>query len=105
MNLSSFLQEDNGKFSATRLALLVWSIGLLGVWAAGSIYNVFWGSTHNFLELPPSTITLVGLLMAGKVVQKYEEKPTTETPPQGTTPLPTVKEQTKGSTQTASAVA
>jgi len=53
----------------------VWSIGLLGVWVAVNIYSVFTGSTHNLMELPSSTITLVGLLMAGKVVQKYEEKP------------------------------
>ncbi len=76
MNLSTFLQEDNGKLSATRLVLLVWVIGLLVVWTAGSIHNIYLGdSDATLLELPTSTITLVGILMAGKVVQKYEEKP------------------------------
>lgn len=99
MNLAKFLQEDNGKLSATRLVLLLWVIGLLGVWVAGSIHNIYLGQA--LVELPTSTITLVGILTAGKVVQKYEEKPGVATEPD-TTSTATVKGQPAGSTQPAS---
>jgi hypothetical protein len=105
MNLSTFLQEDNGKLSATRLVLLVWVLGLLGVWAAGSLHNIYLGDMGPaLLELPPSTITIVGILMAGKVVQKYEEKPGMM-PSNTPAPDSVVKKQAEGNAQPASVTA
>jgi hypothetical protein len=75
MNISEFLQEDNGKRSVTRLVLLLWAIGMLAVWVVGSFHHIYFGLGEGLLELPASTITLLGLLIAGKVVQKHEEQP------------------------------
>jgi hypothetical protein len=70
MKLYEFLQEDNGNFSSTRLAFLLWTIGVLIVWSITSLH-----STTGLAVLPESIVIIIGLLMTGKVVQKFEEKP------------------------------
>ena len=102
MNISKFLQEDNGKPSATRFGLLVWVIGLLVVWATGSIHNIYFAQTPELLEIPTSAITLVGFLIGAKVVQKYEEQPGAGAA-DNTTPSPAAKGVTERSAQPAKA--
>lgn len=68
MKIMEFLQEDNGSFSATRLAFLLWLIGVLATWIFISIKN------SSLTTIPDSVITLIGILMTGKVVQKFGEK-------------------------------
>jgi hypothetical protein len=67
--LSEFLQEDNGGFSATRLAFLLWVVGVLVVWIIDSI------SSKTLERIDPSVTAILGILMTGKVVQKFGEKP------------------------------
>ncbi len=67
MKLQQFLQEDNGRFSATRLAFLFWSIGVLVVWITISLYQ------HTLSDLPQSIYLIIGMLMSGKVIQKFGE--------------------------------
>jgi hypothetical protein len=66
-----FFQEDNGGFSATRLAFLLWAAGVLIVWFAASLGE----QPMRLAPIDPSVITLLGILMTGKVVQKFGEKP------------------------------
>lgn len=64
----SFLEDNSGGFSATRLAFLLWAIGVLAVW--------IWCSFKN-CELQPideSVRWILGILMTGKVVQRFGEK-------------------------------
>ena len=68
MKLSTFLEDNNGGFSAMRLALLLWVVGLLVVWLIGSIKG---GGTLQ--EIPGSVLTLVGILTGGKAVQRFGE--------------------------------
>ena len=82
MKILEFLQDGNDKFSSTRLALLLWVIGLLVIWTMSSIHS------EAFLEIPTSTITLVGILVSGKVVQKFGEEKTNLSA-SGDTTLPT----------------
>lgn len=64
---AEFLQEDNGGFSSTRLAFLIWVLGVLIVWMYDSIQS---GALQ---KIDNSVVTLIGVLMTGKVVQKFKE--------------------------------
>jgi hypothetical protein len=63
-----FLQENNGGFSATRLALLLWVVGVLVVWIIDSL------KSGTLAPIDSSIATVIGILMTGKVVQKFGEK-------------------------------
>jgi hypothetical protein len=67
--LPEFLQEDDGGFSATRLAFLLWVGGVLIVWIIDSL------SSKTLERIDPTVTTIIGILMTGKVVQKFGEKP------------------------------
>ncbi len=75
--LLEFLQEDNGGFSSTRLAFLLWVFGVLVVWIIASVTS----QPMTLARIDPSVTTVLGILMTGKVVQKFGEKP--ESPPGG----------------------
>jgi len=66
---TNFLQEDNGNFSATRLAFLLWIIGALVAWIITSL------KSGNLQAIPESVAAIIGILMTGKVAQKFGEKP------------------------------
>jgi hypothetical protein len=68
MKFVEFLQEKSGCLSSTRLGFLVWVIGTLIVWAVCSF------KTGILLEIPSSVQVIFGILMSGKVVQKFGEK-------------------------------
>ena len=72
MKILEFLQEDNGGFSASRLAFLLWIVGVLMVWLMTSV------KSGSLQEIPDSVATVMGILMTGKVVQKCGEKLPTE---------------------------
>lgn len=66
--LAEFLQEDNGNFSANRLALLIWTIGLTSAWFISSY-------RHGYLaDIPDKVIGVTALFVTGKVVQKPFEQ-------------------------------
>lgn len=67
--LSEFLEENDGSFSATRLAFLLWAIGVLTVWIIVSLQK--WA----LQPIDGSISTILGILMTGKVIQKFGEKP------------------------------
>ncbi len=66
--LAEFLQEKNGNFSSTRLAFLMWVLGTLIVWIIVSLQN------SQLAPVPESIIIIFGILMTGKVTQKFGEK-------------------------------
>jgi hypothetical protein len=66
--LLEFLQEDNGGFSATRLGFLLWVVGVLIVWMITSLKSM------TLAPIDSSVATVIGILMTGKVVQKFGEK-------------------------------
>ena len=69
MALRQFLQDKKTKeFSATRLAFLLWVIGVLAVWVYASIHAM------QLQAVPESVVTILGLLATGKVVQRYAEQ-------------------------------
>lgn len=69
MRLQQFLEDKKtGQFSATRLALLLWVTGVFVVWAYASV------SAMELEAVPDSVVTILGLLLGGKVVQRYGER-------------------------------
>lgn len=63
------LHDADGSLSSTRLAFLLWALGPLVVWA--------WVCIRSGAVVPidGSVITIIGVMMSGKVVQKFSEKP------------------------------
>jgi hypothetical protein len=72
---AEFFQEDNGGYSATRLGFLLWVIGSLAIWIVASLSS----EPKQLAKVDSSVVTVIGILMTGKVAQKFGEKP--ETPP------------------------
>jgi len=69
MRLQQFLEDKKtGQFSATRLAFLLWVIGVFAVWAYASVRAV------ELQAVPESVVAILGLLTGGKVVQRYGER-------------------------------
>lgn len=68
--VSELFKEDNGKLSATRLALLLWTTGVLVLIIVVAIKDI-----EHLDKLPyDSLITIMAMLMGGKVIQKYGEE-------------------------------
>lgn len=76
--LSSFLEDNSGELASTRLTLLLWSVGILVIW----VYRAFHDST---LVIDNSVVTLFGIIVGGKAVQRFGEKPEATT--QNTAPI------------------
>ena len=76
MNISQFFKDGNGAFSATRLAFLAWSFGVLVAW----IY-VSW-QKQALQGLDSSLLTVLGILMTGKVAQSFSPNDGTAATPQ-----------------------
>jgi len=74
MKILQFLQEDNGNFSATRLAFLCYAFAL----TAKLVISAWRGTPF---EPTDNTVWILVVLMSGKVVQKFTEP---KSPPGGT---------------------
>jgi len=59
--------EPTGKLSATRLLLFVWTIGVFVVWAVASWKSVL------LQPVPDSVVTIFGLFLGAKAVQRFGE--------------------------------
>ncbi|MFC0126424.1 hypothetical protein [Ralstonia solanacearum] len=68
MRFSEFLKDGGGMYSATRLGFILWVSGVLVVWIGLSILHP--GTPQG---IDPSIITLIGILMGGKVVQSFSK--------------------------------
>lgn len=68
--------EQNGKLSATRIAFLAWSLGLLLIWGYTSFHQ------KSLVAIDQSITTILATLTAGKVVQRFgENRNVDKTPP------------------------
>ena len=73
--LSEFFEDQDGSLSATRLAFLLWAIGVLVVWAKAS-----WGKAE-LAGINENVLWVLAVLMTGKVVQKFRETEAPAQPP------------------------
>jgi len=67
--LIEFLQDPGGNISSNRLAFLLWTLGVLVTWIIVSI------SSKSLQPVDSSVAAVLGILMTGKVAQKFGEKP------------------------------
>ncbi len=77
MKLINFFQDGAGNLSATRLAFLFWSLGVLLVWIYLSI------SGHEMAKIDVSVTTIIAILMTGKVAQSFSPGESAPTSPDG----------------------
>jgi hypothetical protein len=68
MNALEFLRDGLKGFSATRLAFLLWVVGVLVVWVADSL------NQGTLAAIDPTIVALIGILMGGKTLQRFGEK-------------------------------
>ena len=62
------LEDNSGGLSATRLAFLLWAVGVLVAW---SIVSVRSGTLQ---PIDGSVQAILAILMTGKVVQRFGER-------------------------------
>lgn len=79
-SLKTVLQDNSGGLSSTRLSMLLWVVGVFVVWAAISVTN------KALQDLPDSVLVLFGILITGKVTQRFGERPLEESQPVSLTP-------------------
>jgi len=63
-----FLQESNGTLSSNRLLFIIWILGVLSVWIVLCL------KSGTLLEIPDSVTAITGIIITGKVTQKFAEK-------------------------------
>ncbi|NJN31334.1 MAG: hypothetical protein HC824_13595 [Synechococcales cyanobacterium RM1_1_8] len=63
----SFIREENGKLSSSRLLLMVWGGGVFVIWAISSLMS------QSLQAIPDSVITIVGICVGAKTVQRFGE--------------------------------
>lgn len=67
--MTQFFKDANNQWSSMRLALILWTVGTFGIWAGISI------ATMTVQAVPMEVSAIIGVLAAGKAVQKnYEQK-------------------------------
>lgn len=57
-----------GQLSSTRLAFLAWTVGVMVVWGYQSV------KVGQLVAVPESVTMILGILMTGKVTQRFGEK-------------------------------
>jgi len=73
-NFKKILMEGNGKPSATRVVTVVWGLGVFVVWAYLSV------TTSQIINLPDHVMEILGIVLTGKVVQRFAESPQDNSP-------------------------
>lgn len=70
MQLREFIQDKGAanKLSATRLAMLTWALGVLVAWIVASL------SANTLVPIPESVVTILGVVLGGKAIQRFGEK-------------------------------
>jgi len=73
--LLSVLEDNSGGVSSNRVILLLWMLLLCGMWTYQAV------GAPSLPDIPPGVLTLTGMLLSAKVVQRFAEKPDDPNPP------------------------
>ncbi|MBF0473203.1 MAG: hypothetical protein HQK93_05650 [Nitrospirae bacterium] len=73
VNISSIIEDNSGGLSSTRVLMLAWGLGTLLVWSICSVIGAIHG-IYIFPSIPDSVVTILGIVLGGKVVQRFGEK-------------------------------
>jgi CHASE2 domain-containing sensor protein len=72
VKISSMLEDNSGGLSSIRILMLLWGVGILLIWAFGSIMAILHGLP--FPTLPPEIVTILLGVTGLKTVQRGFEK-------------------------------
>lgn len=67
--INDLLSDHADGLSVTRVATLSWCLGALVLWSGMSLHQ------GQLVDIPPGVIQVLAILMAGKVIQRFGEKP------------------------------
>jgi hypothetical protein len=65
--LDGFIKDKEGKPSSSRLLILMWGLGVFAIWAVSSL------ESSTLQSIPDSVITILGVLVGGKTLQRFGE--------------------------------
>lgn len=65
--LDGFMKDKEGKPSSSRLLILMWGLGVFAIWAVSSL------KSSTLQSIPDSVITILGVLVGGKTLQRFGE--------------------------------
>jgi len=68
--ISALVEDNSGGTSSTRVVMLLWLTLVCIAWAFVAY------KTTGIPDIPPGVLTLSGMLLSAKVVQRFGEKPT-----------------------------
>jgi preprotein translocase subunit SecD len=69
MNFAALIEDNSGGLSSIRAAMLAWLAALGATWVFVAI------ATRSLPDIPAGVLTFTGMLVGGKVVQRFGEKP------------------------------
>jgi hypothetical protein len=71
MRLAQIVEDKaDGELSALRVAMLLWVVGVLVAWIVVSMMH------RALQDLPGQVVTVIGVLVTGKTVQRFSERDT-----------------------------
>jgi hypothetical protein len=65
--LDGFMKDKDGKPSSSRLLILMCGLGVFAIWAVSSL------KSSTLQSIPDSVITILGVLVGGKTLQRFGE--------------------------------
>jgi hypothetical protein len=65
--LDGLLKDTDGKPSSSRFLIMLWGLGVFVIWAFSSI------KSSTLQAIPESVSTILGVLVAGKTLQRFGE--------------------------------
>jgi hypothetical protein len=65
--LDGLLKDGDGKPSSSRFLIILWGLGVFVIWAFSSIKSA------TLQAIPESVIVTLGVLVAGKTLQRFGE--------------------------------
>jgi hypothetical protein len=65
--VDGLIKDSDGKPSSSRFLILLWGIGVFGIWAYSSL------KSSVLQPIPESVIVTLGVLVAGKTIQRFGE--------------------------------
>jgi hypothetical protein len=68
-SLRSILEDNAGGLSSIRVLMLCWSVAVIGAWVFVAI------TTRALPDIPSGVITFTGMVIGGKVAQRFGEQP------------------------------
>jgi hypothetical protein len=67
--LKSILEDNAGGLSSIRLLMIAWALAVMVTWCVVAI------STKTIPDIPTGVLTFTGMIVGGKVAQRFGEQP------------------------------